>query len=97
MKKIFKNKGPEGFYKHISDFKLELFLNWWFADSILIWFASMHAIPAVLLNYLFNKPLFIIAGGWDVANVPEMLPVEVKVPSTVSAPLANVNRSVSDV
>ena len=36
-------------------FKLELLLNLWFADSILIWFASMHAIPAVLLNYLFNN------------------------------------------
>ena len=32
----------------------------------------MHTIPAVLLNYLFNKPLCIIAGGWDVANVPEI-------------------------
>ena len=53
-------------------FKLELLLNFWFADSILIWFASTHTIPAVLLNYFFNKPLFIIAGGWDVANVPEI-------------------------
>ena len=51
-------------------FKLDLLINFWFADSILIWFASMHAIPAVLLNYSFNNPLFIIAGGWDVANVP---------------------------
>tara|TARA_A100001011_G_scaffold400109_1_gene512397 strand:- start:4100 stop:5098 length:999 start_codon:yes stop_codon:yes gene_type:complete len=53
-------------------FRLELLLNFWFADSILIWFASTHTIPAVLLNYFFNKPLFIIAGGWDVANVPEI-------------------------
>ena len=53
-------------------FKLDLLINFWFADSILIWFASMHAIPAVLLNYIFNKPLCIIAGGWDVANVPEI-------------------------
>tara|TARA_B100000519_G_scaffold17677_1_gene12932 strand:- start:2713 stop:3708 length:996 start_codon:yes stop_codon:yes gene_type:complete len=53
-------------------FKLELLLNFWFADSILIWFASTHTIPAVLLNYFFNKPLFIIAGGWDVANLPEI-------------------------
>jgi glycosyltransferase involved in cell wall biosynthesis len=52
--------------------KLDLLLNYWFADTILIWFASMHTIPAVLLNYLFNKPLCIIAGGWDVANVPEI-------------------------
>ena len=53
-------------------FQLELLLNFWFADSILIWFASTHTIPAVILNYFFNKPLFIIAGGWDVANVPEI-------------------------
>ena len=53
-------------------FKLDLLKNLWFADSILIWFASMHTIPAVLLNYIFNKPLCIIAGGWDVANVPEI-------------------------
>jgi len=52
--------------------KMDLLINYWFADSILIWFASMHTIPAVLLNYLFNKPLCIIAGGWDVANVPEI-------------------------
>jgi len=52
--------------------KLDLLLNYWFADTILIWFASTHTIPAVLLNYLFNKPLCIIAGGWDVANVPEI-------------------------
>ena len=53
-------------------FQWELLLNFWFADSILIWFASTHTIPAVILNYFFNKPLFIIAGGWDVANVPEI-------------------------
>ena len=53
-------------------FKLDLLLNCWLADSILIWFASTHTIPVVLLNYLFNKPLYIIAGGWDVANVPEI-------------------------
>ena len=53
-------------------FKIELVLNFLFADSIIIWFASTHTIPAVLLNYFFNKPLFIIAGGWDVANVPEI-------------------------
>ena len=53
-------------------FKIELVLNFLFADSIIIWFASTHTIPAVLLNYFFNKPLFIIAGGWDVANLPEI-------------------------
>ena len=44
-------------------FKLELFLNWWFADSILIWFASMHTIPAVLLNYLLCTTAALLAKG----------------------------------
>ncbi len=39
------------------------------SDKIIIWFASFHAIPAIIVNYFFNKPIFIIAGGFDVANV----------------------------
>ena len=38
-------------------------------DIIVIWFASSHAIPCILTNYFFNKPIYIIAGGYDVANV----------------------------
>ena len=39
------------------------------SDIIVIWFASSHAIPCILTNYFFNKPIYIIAGGFDVANV----------------------------
>jgi glycosyltransferase involved in cell wall biosynthesis len=42
------------------------------SDIIIIWFASKHAIPVIIFNYFFKKPLYIIAGGWDVANVPEI-------------------------
>jgi len=42
------------------------------SDVIIIWFASKHAIPVIIFNYFFEKPLYIIAGGWDVANVPEI-------------------------
>ena len=38
-------------------------------DIIVIWFASSHAIPCILVNYFFNRPIYIIAGGYDVANV----------------------------
>lgn len=38
-------------------------------DIIVIWFASSHAIPCIIANYFFNKPIYIIAGGFDVANV----------------------------
>ena len=50
----------------------KMFFDFLWADSLLIWFASKHAITAVLLNYLFNKPIYIIAGGFDVANLPKI-------------------------
>ena len=60
-------------YKKIVHYiNYHLIRHMFWADFIVIWFASKHAIPAVLLNYIFNKPLTIIAGGWDVANVPEI-------------------------
>ena len=40
--------------------------------TIVIWFASIHAVPVILLNYFFNRRLIIIAGGFDVANEPKM-------------------------
>ena len=60
-------------YQSIIDYlnpKTLYYMTW--ADAILIWFASIHAIPAILLNYFFNKGLFIIANGWDLADVPEI-------------------------
>jgi len=58
-------------YLNIRDyFNLKIFFDFVWADSLLIWFASKHAITPVLLNYLFNKPIYIIAGGFDVANIP---------------------------
>ena len=50
----------------------KLLLNLIWCNTIIIWFASFHAFPIVLLNYLFNKRLIIIAGGFDVANVPNI-------------------------
>ena len=50
----------------------KLLLNLIWCNTIIIWFASFHAFPIVLLNYFFNKRLIIIAGGFDVANVPNI-------------------------
>ena len=49
-----------------------IFSNYIWSDIIIIWFASFHALPFILLNQLFNKKVFIIAGGYDVANYPEI-------------------------
>ena len=50
--------------------KIFTLFDW--CDSIVIWFASFHALPFVLLNQLFNKEIYIIAGGYDVANCPDI-------------------------
>ena len=55
-----------------SYFNPIVWINLIWCQSIVIWFASGHAIPVILLNYLFNKRLIIIAGGFDVANEPTM-------------------------
>mgnify|MGYP001286037812 CR=1 FL=1 len=49
-----------------------IFSNYIWSDIIIIWFASFHALPFFLLNQLFNKKIFIIAGGYDVTNYPEI-------------------------
>ena len=50
----------------------KIFSNIIWSDLIVVWFASKHTIPIVILNYFLNKPLIIIAGGYDVANVPKI-------------------------
>ena len=50
----------------------KLLLNLIWCNTIVVWFASFHAFPVILLNYYFNKRLIIIAGGFDVASVPNI-------------------------
>jgi len=53
-------------------FNPKLFFDLLWCEKIIIWFASFHAIPAIILNYLIKKPMYIIAGGYDVANVQKI-------------------------
>ena len=48
---------------------LKYIFNSYSSEAIIIWFASKHAIPAALLQYVYKRNLIIIAGGYDVANV----------------------------
>ena len=43
------------------------------ADVILSWFGSHHALIPFLLAKKFNRPRLIVASGYDVANEPEIL------------------------
>ena len=57
----------------ITDFvnpKILSLLKW--CDVVVIWFASYHALPFIVLNQIFNKRVHIIAGGYDVASLPEI-------------------------
>ena len=57
-------------YKSFIDYiNLNLLFKVIWSDIIIIWFASKHAIPIILLNMIFKRPLIIIAGGFDVASL----------------------------
>ncbi|MCK5636959.1 MAG: hypothetical protein KAH91_05995, partial [Thermoplasmatales archaeon] len=42
------------------------------ADVLFLWFASYRFAPIIFLSKLFRKPSIIVAGGYDVAYVPEI-------------------------
>ena len=60
------------FVSFLDYFNPKIIIDTIFCSSIIIWFASKHAIPIILLNYLFKNKIFIIAGGYDVAKMPEI-------------------------
>ena len=41
------------------------------SDVVVIWFAGWHAILPATVGWLLRKPVVVITGGYDVANVPE--------------------------
>ena len=60
-------------YKSSSDYlSLNILTDMIWSDIIIIWFASKHAIPALLFNLIIKKPVVIIAGGFDVASLPNI-------------------------
>lgn len=42
------------------------------SDIVFCWFGSRHAFLPVLISKLFGKKSVVVAGGWDVANVPDI-------------------------
>ena len=60
-------------YRSYFDYlSLKQITNYIRSDVVIIWFASMHALPYVLLKLFFEKPIIVIAGGYDVAKVPSI-------------------------
>jgi glycosyltransferase involved in cell wall biosynthesis len=42
------------------------------SDLVFCWFGSLRFLPVALAARAFGKPVVIVAGGYDVANVPEI-------------------------
>ncbi len=42
------------------------------SDMVFCWFASIHFLPAVLLARLLHRRVVVVAGGYDVVNLPQI-------------------------
>lgn len=52
--------------------KIYLLFNIWKFDSVFIWFADYHSFLPILFSKLLGKKSFLVIGGYDVANIPEL-------------------------
>ncbi len=52
--------------------KIFLLFNIWKYDSVFVWFADYHSFLPVLFAKLTGKKSFVVIGGYDVANMPEL-------------------------
>src|ERR1700694_291946 len=41
------------------------------SDLVFCWFASWHSLMPLLIARTLDKPIIVVVGGYDVANVPE--------------------------
>ncbi len=42
------------------------------SDLVFCWFASIHYLPSAIMARLFRRRFVVVAGGYDVANLPEI-------------------------
>lgn len=58
-------------YRHLANV-VKILSAVWKCDASFSWFAAGHSFAAVLFSKLFSKKSIVIAGGYDVASVPEI-------------------------
>lgn len=71
----YQYKPVKGIYKNAVEFIkqfLYLLLHIWKFDSVYIWFADYHSFLPVLYAKILRKKSFVIIGGYDMANLPEI-------------------------
>lgn len=49
-----------------------LTFNIWKFDTVFVWFADYHSFLPVLFAKILKKKSFVVVGGYDVANIPEL-------------------------
>lgn len=54
------------------------------SDLVYVWFADRHASAAVRFGHLFNRPVVVVIGGYEVANEPEYNYGLLRKPSTAA-------------
>lgn len=52
--------------------KIFLLFNIWKFDAVFVWFADYHSFLPVLFAKILGKKSFVVIGGYDVANIPEL-------------------------
>lgn len=65
-------KGMSGNVIQILKQLFFLVFNIWRFDAIFIWFADYHSFLPVLFAKILGKKSFVVIGGYDVANIPEL-------------------------
>ncbi|MBN2650469.1 MAG: glycosyltransferase [Prolixibacteraceae bacterium] len=71
----YQYKPVKGIYRNALEFiKQFFFLTFHITkfDAVYIWFADYHSFLPVLFSMVFKKKSFVVIGGYDVANLPEI-------------------------
>lgn len=71
----YQYKPVKGLPKTAVQFLKQLFylvFNIWKFDVVFIWFADYHSFLPVLFAKILGKKSFVVIGGYDVANMPEI-------------------------
>lgn len=65
----------KGLYRNALEFIKQFFylaFHIWKFNTVYIWFADYHSFLPVLFAQIFRKRSFVVIGGYDVANLPEI-------------------------
>lgn len=71
----YQYKPVKGILKNAVEFIKQFFFllfNIWKFDAVFIWFADYHSFLPVLFAKILGKKSFVVVGGYDVANIPEL-------------------------